>query len=213
MTDYFCRISVPYDKFSPVVSLVSEKCERMIIYEHDDNPDNIHIHFYLQACEVSTDTLKNYCKRFGINGGNKGAGWSFKLSRDTGCINYMTKGKYDPKFVKGFTDDEVTEFKNKWEIREPIKVNGKVQSKLTFIVKETPIQAKKRKNDLIEEMIRILPEIHNDKIIIKTIINVLNDNQTIFSRYTIRDYFDTIQGRVNYKGFVDKMEIFCAYNR
>lgn len=213
MSDYFCRIRVPYEKFSPVASLMSEKCERLIIYEHNDDPNNIHIHFYIQACQVSTDTLKNYCKRHGITGGKKGSNWSFKLARDTGCIKYMTKGKYEPKFVKGFTDDEVAEHKSLWEDREPIIVNGKVQSKLTFVVKETPLQAKKRKNDLVEEMIKCLPKIRSDKMIIQTIIKVLNDNQTIFSRYTIRDYFDTIQGRVNEKAFVDKMEIFCAYNR
>lgn len=213
MTDYFIRVTATYWLGKEAIAMIAEKCEKVIVYEHNDNPENVHFHMYLGSCEVSTDTLKNYFKKYGIRGGVKGAGWSFKLSRDSGCITYMSKGRLEPMFVKGFTPEEVDEFKNKWEEREPIKVNGKVQSKLTFIVKETPIQAKKRKNDLIEEMIKCLPKIHNDKIIIKTIMKVLNDNQTIFSRYTIRDYFDTIQGRVNEKSFVDKMEIFCAYNR
>jgi len=210
MTDYFCRMTAPFATQTEAITMIAEKCVKVLVYEHNEETSRIHIHMYLVGCQVSTDTLKNYFKRSGFKGGNKD--WSFKLSRDDGCITYMTKGIYDPSFVKGYSDEELAEYKARWEHRNPV-IKGKVQSKLTFVVKETQAQSKKRKNDLLEEMIKLLPEHTSDDIIVNTIIKVLNANQTIFSRYSVRDYYDTIKGRVDTQRFVDTMILFCAYNR
>lgn len=119
MSNLFCRIRVPYDQFRPVAERLAHKCDKMIIYEHNERPTNIHIHFYIQACQVSTDTIKNYCKKCGISGGPQGAGWSFKSDADAGCITYMTKGKLEPVYVKGFTQTETDEYKDRWVDRTP----------------------------------------------------------------------------------------------
>lgn len=110
----FCRITCSYVTFTPVVQLIETKCDKLVIYEHNANINNIHIHLYIEECTVSTDTLKNYCKRFGITGGIRGSGWSFKTATDTGCITYMSKGNLEPSFIKGFTQEEIVSYRDSW---------------------------------------------------------------------------------------------------
>ena len=122
--DLFCRITCSYNAFNPVVELLEPKCDKLVIYEHNADTDNVHIHMYIEKCTVSTDTIKNYCKRFGINGGTRGTGWSFKSATDTGCIVYMSKGNLEPLYVKGFTTDEITSYREAWQPKKSI-VTGK----------------------------------------------------------------------------------------
>lgn len=172
---------------------------------------------YIEKCTVSTDTIKNYCKRSGIDGGVRGSGWSFKSATDTGCITYMSKGNLEPSFVKGFTQEEIVSYRDSW-VERTGKTSAKYQTKLQYIVKESPIEAKKRKNDLIKEMINELGahkktvnlEYYVDETIVRAIIKVLNDNNVIFGRYTIRDYYDTICSRKYTDSFVDSMIKFMT---
>lgn len=211
--DLFGRITVPYSVFEPVLKSFEEVSEKLVIYEHNDDPANAHIHFYIKSCKVSTDTLKNYCKRHSISGGSRGSGWSFKSARDDGCITYMSKGRLTPSFVKGYTDEELEVFKSKWQPKQ----TSKYQTKLQYIVKESPSEAKKRKNDLVQEMIIELNghkpvnlEYYVDEAIVRVIIKILNDNNVIFGRYTIRDYYDTICSRSYTEQFVQSMIKFMS---
>lgn len=212
--DLFCRITCSYATFTPVVQLIDAVCDKLVIYEHNSNVDNTHIHMYIEKCTVSTDTLKNYCKRFGITGGPRGTGWSFKSAHDAGCIVYMSKGDIEPSYVKGFTTDEITSYRESWQ---PNK-KGKYQTKLQYIVRETPSQAKKRKNDYLQEMISELGDhqgtqnsyYYVDEKVVRVIIKVLNDNHVIFGRYTIRDYYDTLCSRKFTDTFVNSMISFLS---
>lgn len=213
MGDLFCRVRVPYANVTGAVEAIAEKCDKIVVYEHNERQDNIHIHLYLQRCQVSTDTVKNYFKKCGFNAGPKGTGWSFTKATDIGCITYMSKGKLDPCYVKGFTQDEIDECKDRWVERTSETSGKKYQTRLQYIVHETPSQAKKRKNDYVEEMRLELQSHHKatnleyfvDEHIVEVIIRILNRNHVVFSRYTIRDYYDTLCARQYTDQFVQSM--------
>lgn len=185
-------------------------CESLIAYEHSEKADNIHVHLLLLKCQVSTDTLKNYIKSSGPvppRAGNKF--WSFKTCDNDlkTPITYMSKGKLDPFIVKGFTQEEINDCKDRWVARAP---ETSRQGQIQFVVKETPAEAKKRKNDLINEMLED-KTIHSTESIVRRIVTVLNKNNVIFGRYTVRDYFDTIMARSHTKTFINAMENFVGY--
>ena len=211
---YFVRIHLTKEQIEPAIASLQDACTQFIAYEHPDNIDRIHCHLILCDVTCSTDTLKNYIRRscpVAPRAGNKF--WSFKSANDLhGAITYMSKGKYDPFSVKGFTQDEIDSSKGRWVERTP--ETSKYQTRLQYVVRESPAEAKKRKNDLVKEMIYEINEnnvAHNSLEIIKIIIRVLNSNNVVFGRYTVRDYFDTIQGRINTDSYATQMDYFCSY--
>lgn len=116
--DLFIRVTVEWSQAVSAIELISSKVNRMVVYEHNSGGKNCHIHMYLETCSVSTDTLKNYIrKHVTLDKGNKV--WSFKKADDSDCITYMSKGKLDPCYVKGFTQDELIVYKDKWVERTP----------------------------------------------------------------------------------------------
>lgn len=205
---YFVRVRMTQEYISVAIEKIAMVTEQVIAYEHSEKAENIHCHLMLIGCQVSTDTLKNYIKQSGPvppRAGNKF--WSFKTCTsdlDT-PITYMSKGKLDPFYIKGFTPERIAELKDKWVTKTNL-----TQTKLQYIVKETPLEAKKRKNDLIQEMLSKI-EHKGTEHIVRIIVQVLNDNKCIFGRYTIRDYYDTIMSRKFTENFINSMEYFVAY--
>lgn len=200
----------------PVCESITSVCERVIGYEHND-VGNVHVHMILIGCKVSTDTLKNYIKKSGkvpARAGNPF--WSFKTAdAPVDALPYMSKGVYEPFIVKEFTEQEIADAKAKGYM--PERKTGKYQTKLQYIVRETSSEAKKRKNDLIKEMLLELDghqcinlEYHIDEVIVKVIVKVLNDNNVIFGRYTVRDYYDTICSRKYTGNFIDMIVRFMT---
>jgi len=126
--DYFCRITLPYDLIQNAFPQIKKDSQAIIVYEHpkDNFIKQTHCHFYIKGYSGSIETVKNKFRSITQCGkGNKF--WSFKNENvDDTCIKYMTKGKYDPKYYEGFTQDEI----------DAHKANGydKHDSKTTNIV-------------------------------------------------------------------------------
>lgn len=203
----FCRVTASFEQSSEALHLIMEKAEKLIVYEHNERSDNVHIHFYLENCTVSTDTLKNYFKRTGIDGGVKGERWSFKQARDTGCIAYMTKGKLDPVLNQGFDESQLSEFKNLGYDGKSMKK----QTKLTqYVVRESQVQSKARQSEMIEEVLSMME--HKTRYSAREVIELIRQvvivkHKTICGRYKIRDYYDVIMARKEPESFVQA----CAY--
>lgn len=215
MSDYFIRVRMTWLQIQAACELISTKVDRMVVYEHvpEGNEDNTHVHMYLTDTQVSTDTLKNYIKRSVTSEIPKVKGnefWSFKteytpfgqtinLPIDEKCITYMSKGKLDPVYVKGFTQDEINVYRDQWD--PTIKAApSKKQSKLMYVVKETHKESKLRQNEMIDEIIKRLHESKDTSslAIIKTIRQVvIVEQNTICGRYKVRDYHDTIIAKLN----------------
>lgn len=219
MSDLFIRVTVTYVEFEKVVSLIESDLQAGCVYEHKGARP--HIHAYLRGYARTTQHLKNLITRH-IRPMAK-SDWSFKTAHDDGCITYMTKGSIDPSYVKGFTAEQMEEYKDRWKEPEgstentKTSSNSKYQTKLQYVVRETPSQSKKRKNELIEEMLLEIKdrEVTNlayyvDSSVVRAIIKVLNDNHIVFSRYTIRDYYDTICSRKYTEDFVQSVCTFLS---
>lgn len=211
----FVRLTISYAEFQPVLELVSNKSQKLVIYEHeqDEEVSRTHIHMYIVGWQFTKQYFKDICKR--IKSFDK-SDWAIsesykdstgtKRSIDTGCITYMSKGKLDSSFVKGFTREELDTLKGGWT--DP--PSAKKQSSMSrYVVKESPNESKKRQNDLIDEMVTDLEEkgyvgeasdgsyrdLPPDELVVDIILRVLNRNRVIFSRYKVRDYYDTIMSR------------------
>jgi len=200
----------------------------MVVYEHeaDDDVARTHIHFYMEGFRFTTQWIKDNVKKELNESSFARTDWSFKEKNkdgtavDRGSITYMAKGELEPVFVKGFTAEELAECKEAW-VERPTSAN-KYQAKLSYIVREKPSEAKKRKNDLIKEMIDIINErkaprgnlaYHSDAIIIDAVIDVLNQNNIVFGRYTVRDYYDTIASRTMTEDFKKAISSMVAFTR
>lgn len=127
--NYAVRVSAGYDSLARMVSRWSLECDKVAVYEHvGDETEKVHIHALLLGCRVTSQQLKNYAAELGhVFKGN--SAWSMKttfkdyatkkkvdVSPETAERNivYMSKGKFDAKFFKGFTKEYLDECKVKW---------------------------------------------------------------------------------------------------
>lgn len=115
--DIFARVTVSYDDVSGFIEKLSEDCDKLIVYQHDTA--RVHIHFYAVNCRIKTDAIKTRIKKYLHVAEWDKNNWSFKSANDSGCITYMSKGKLDPRYIKGFTQEEIIGYKDKWTERVP----------------------------------------------------------------------------------------------
>lgn len=218
------RLTIPFRELTELETIAS-LCEKLVVYEHiqDDYVKRTHIHAYIEGWKYTKQYLKNIVKR--IKNFER-TDWAFSENYvvneerkpvNTGYITYMSKGVLEPCFVKGFTQTEIDTFKGNWTERSKPLTN--YQTRIQLVKKETATEVKKRKNDLIHEMIGMMNDeeykeklrYEYDETVIAVIIKVLNDNKYVFSRYSVRDYYDTIQARTNTKNFITTMKYFVQY--
>ena len=131
--DIAIRLTASYEALMSTVSDWSLVSKQLICYEHPE-PANVHCHLLLTGVYCLDQHLKDIMWSHGVT--CKGAGQlSFKASFKTPekkvveiseeaypkYITYMSKGQYDPKYNKGFSDDKVTSYKQAWTVytREP----------------------------------------------------------------------------------------------
>lgn len=135
-------------EYSTYLEEISALCDRAVFYYHPDGKTDgksPHIHGLLFNYKRTTETLRNNTKkRFGLTGiqsctvsntyqrGKKMSEMSYQK-----YLIYMSKGKYDPVYLKGFSTQECDLAKDLW--KEPpstvqnivIEPKEKVAPKLT----------------------------------------------------------------------------------
>ena len=213
MPDYFCRITTSSDSLTPLWDKLMGF--DIIAYEHKENLLNIHVHFLIKNCTLSTDTLKNYVRK--ITGTKfKATDWSFKtvykphkdaseIPVNDGCITYMSKGHLQPCYKTGFGDTYIEDFKLKWL---DYKRTAKQSSLTQYLVKESQAKSKLRQNDMIDEIAKRfeLLECQDISNLVKTVRQVvIVENKTVIGRYKIRDYCDTILARTQPERWLSAM--------
>lgn len=151
---YFVRLSYSAKQLDGWLKLTADRCSSVVAYEHSDNEKNIHIHALLKDCSVSTDTLKNYVRKF--IGSVPKTNWSFKEAISDDCITYMSKGKLEPIFVKNYEESKITEYKLKWEVRESKIVKKKNENIISQYAMAMEIYDKLKekydRDDVLKEM-------------------------------------------------------------
>jgi len=113
--DYFVRVTYSYDKIASMVSLWSCRSEKLVVYEHvGEKTEKIHCHILILGCNIHKKQLRNLGSTCVSLKGNELC--SFKECDQhwkTACV-YMTKGKLDPKYLKGFSQDEAEKWKSEF---------------------------------------------------------------------------------------------------
>lgn len=134
--NYAIRISFIAEKLVNYFSRLSMAAERVVVYEHSENVSTPHCHIVLfgyvgdqknlkrwaeEALNLKIDKTQISCKTQ-----YKPKGTVKSVSIDTGAISYASKGKYEPKYVKGFSNEEVNELKAKGFDKKDaaVKLNG-----------------------------------------------------------------------------------------
>lgn len=112
----FVRLSYSYDQLSQFWDRLEKSSDTLVVYEHNTGLKNVHCHFYVTNCLVSTDTLKVWIKK--IIPDVPKTHWSFKSSKsmviDDGCITYMSKGKLEPVRANKIGLERIAELKALW---------------------------------------------------------------------------------------------------
>lgn len=213
MPSFFVRIRLSADVLSNVFDRISSTTTKTVVYQHADNPDNVHCHLLLIDCNVSTDTLKNYIKATGevpVRAGNKF--WSFKTcdsDLDTPVV-YMSKGRLSPSYVKGFTQEQLDSYKDRWVDRTPETSGSKTL--VSYTVKENPEQQKRRQWDNVQEIVKRynLLQIKTGRELCRIIKKVvIDEGHTMLGRYKLRDYYDTVKAIVQENDWSLTATQFC----
>jgi len=141
MSHYAVRLTRSYNDCSGACLRISGVVEKMVVFQHSD-ASRIHVHMLLEACSVSTDTLKNYIKKeLGVIGSRD---WSFKTAMKvpivtvdsqldggfTQYIKYMSKGNLEPLFNKGYEIDYINYCKTLW-IPDNANVNANANADIS----------------------------------------------------------------------------------
>jgi len=115
MPDYAVRITHSYEQAKPIIHLWAMRCDKMLVYEHIGGTTNkTHIHISLLGTNVDKKQLRNIAAETKIPvAGNEYMSFK-KWDRDEEYIKYMSKGKHDPKYNKGYEEIELLEIKKRW---------------------------------------------------------------------------------------------------
>ena len=125
-SNYAPRITLSYNDVSGIVESWADRCEKLIVYEHeaDTKIKSTHVHILIIGSSTKDEALRRVAqaKRTDIRMfGNEFWKWAINkehkdkfVSDPESTITYMAKGKLAPKFVKGFTPDEIEERRSMW---------------------------------------------------------------------------------------------------
>lgn len=149
MSNYAVRIASPYSKIERGVQSVALRADKVLAYEHVGTvTEKVHVHMIIMGARCDVKTLKADMVKGGVvvKGATATNGdWSWKTSfkdKITGDviqidetnvikgITYMTKGVFDPKYNKGFSDEVIADAKSKWV--EPPKGKASRQERLYY---------------------------------------------------------------------------------
>lgn len=103
---------------------IANRSEVLVCVEHppDSGCSRVHCHIYAESCKVKYDSISDRLTKIGVPKGNEGRSIKDtyedasknKVPVNRGTITYMSKGIYNPSYLKGITMEEYNEFSSKW---------------------------------------------------------------------------------------------------
>jgi len=118
MPHYAVRITHSYEDCARAIGVWALRCDKIIVYEHQgDKTNKVHIHAALYNTNIDKKQLRNVAAETGLPcKGNENMAFTKRdWDLDPIYITYMTKGKHDPKYNKGYSSEEVLTFRNNWK--------------------------------------------------------------------------------------------------
>lgn len=116
MPDYAVRITHSYDIAKKIVAMWALKSTKMAVFQHvGEKTEKPHIHLSLEGTSVDKKQLRNLAASTGIPvKGNEYMSFKDLSSQGEKYFIYMTKGKYDASYLKGYTEEDVQRWKSQW---------------------------------------------------------------------------------------------------
>lgn len=145
--DYTGRVTCDLSQQVLILQGLKDRCERIIVYRHEEAIERPHIHCLMYGVKCSYDTLVNVVKRAIPNATRDMYSFPKNKKADDDFISYMSKGKYDPILNVGFTDDLVKEKKSKGFDKKDVNRSS------NNITMETTPQPKERKTQITQHML------------------------------------------------------------
>jgi len=120
------RITHPYlNGVDRIVRAWGLYCKKIAVYQHDDDgANNLHCHIHLEGFVCGIKRLQQLAKETGVplqkkgeNGKRATSLMAFRQAEydfHPSGYAYLTKGKYDPKYLQGFTKEETDVWKTTW---------------------------------------------------------------------------------------------------
>lgn len=159
---HFFRLTRSYDECNEVFIRLGAHPDvlRAIVFEHPKGArvTRTHIHAFVQY-RISRDTIKNVIKK--VVGVVNKQDWSFKdcnIEEVSNMITYMSKGEYEPKFVKGFEQQFIDKCKSEWT--PPVDLSQKYNDIKKY--DEKRINNKYTRMDIVEMIAKDLVEAKAD---------------------------------------------------
>lgn len=119
MPHYAVRVTHSWLQAQSVAHTWALRADKVLVYEHSQETktarDKTHIHMLLVNTSIDKKQLRNLAKETNVpTKGNENM--SFKMAEEpfTKYITYMSKGVLQPKYNKGFTPEELEEYRLLW---------------------------------------------------------------------------------------------------
>jgi len=207
------RVTRPCLDLVTFFNKLEERCTKAIFYQHDESGrvSRTHIHGLIVGCQVSTDTLKNWIKA-DVGAINK-TDWSF-VTKDVNeqFITYMSKGLLEPAYNKGYTEEEIYNYRTAW-VDKPKKQTTLTQYR---VISEKPETARQRQNDMLQPVIDYFtenPKEFGSRNVVQEIVKVIRKHKIVVGRYKIRDFFDYVMATVKgeaHQSWIDEIHSMCV---
>lgn len=124
LDNYAVRITHPWESVARIVKLWSSYAKRIAVYEHDDDgANNIHCHLHLEDVSCGSKNLHTVAESSGVpltikREGKRATGlMSFRAKEYDKHVSgyaYLTKGKYEAKYLQGWTKEDTDSWKAAW---------------------------------------------------------------------------------------------------
>jgi len=125
MNNFAVRITYPYTVVERVIARWSTHCQRIACYEHnDDGAERLHCHLHLENVNVSSKRLSQLANEAAPmtvpqEGRRASSLISFRgkeYDKNIAGYAYLTKGKYEPSYLQGFTKEQSDLWKASWVV-------------------------------------------------------------------------------------------------
>ena len=195
MTNIAFRISLPFSDIN--LDALYDLCDKVAIYEHpaDANVKRSHIHGLLLGCKRKEDTIRNKFFKDKYEYSMKSTYKNCKeqiVKVDIGFMTYMSKGKYEPSFLKGITMVEADYYNSLWNAPKQTKVLVAFNGHLIAQPENITTRKKLTKRQLIDVMMeKYKPEASTESVLI-LIRECLIAHNEVLGRWKCMDFYDAL---------------------
>lgn len=212
---WFVRITRPKEEVQLWCEALKDKAEVIVGYEHRTN--RVHCHIIVANVSCTYQTIKNAWREVWSGLGHdvwSRSDWSFKPleeGRDSiiNTMTYCSKGTMLPFTFDGVYAEDCLDARNRWEDKPRV-----TRRQLKLVESLNPIQMRKKKNQICDEIIERLnrsEDQYTHRNVVMTILDYLKTERIIFSRFTVREYYDTIMCRIEHIDWQQRMRLYCNF--